>query len=226
MPPPPLNLRYEKKFVAEGFTLADVLSRVQRHTSVFREVFPPRLVNNVYLDSPTRRDYHDHVNGTANRSKTRVRWYGPHAETADLPMLERKFKLGLVSGKDAHALPPFPINGGCIRESLEAAVGAAALPPMWQLMLRHLEPALFNRYWRHYFASRDGRFRLTVDSDLQFASVPHGCRPAIFSLPAAPTVIMELKFGPEFAEAAGAVTNALPFRVARFSKYVAGTECI
>ena len=47
-----------------------------------------------------------------------------------------------------------------------------------------------------------------------------------FSLPAAPTIIIELKFGLESADDADLVTNAMPFRVARFSKYVAGIEHI
>jgi hypothetical protein len=44
------KLRYEKKFIAEGFTLPEVLARVKRHPAAFREVYPPRIVNNIYLD--------------------------------------------------------------------------------------------------------------------------------------------------------------------------------
>ncbi|HWQ92706.1 MAG TPA: VTC domain-containing protein, partial [Clostridia bacterium] len=109
------NLRYERKFVAEGFTAAEALARVRRHPWAFREVYPPRIVNNIYLDSPSRRNYHDHVNGTANRTKTRVRWYGPQFENAPRPTLERKLKRGMVSGKTGHALPHLAINGGCLR---------------------------------------------------------------------------------------------------------------
>jgi hypothetical protein len=107
---------------------------------------------------------------------------------------------------------------------LQAAFSSAKLPEMLQLALQQREPSLFNRYYRHYFVSGDGRFRLTVDSGLKFAGVKPNSQPAVFSLPATPTVIIELKFGPEFAEEAGLVTNVLPFRVARFSKYVAGIE--
>lgn len=87
------NLRYEKKFIAEKCTLAEVLARVRLHPPAFGEVYPPRTVNNVYLDSAARRDYHDHVKGTANRSKTRVRWYGEHFQAAERPMLERKLQV-------------------------------------------------------------------------------------------------------------------------------------
>ncbi len=198
------------------------MARVRCHPFAFREVYPPRIVNNIYLDSPARSDYSDHVNGAAQRTKTRVRWYGPQFELADRPMLERKLKRGMVSGKEAYALPRFSINGGCLRSLLKTAFDTALLPPMLQFTLRFLEPALLNRYQRHYFLSRDGKFRLTVDSCLQFAGVAHRHWPAIDSLRPETPLVIELKFGPEVAEDAHTVTNALPFRVARFSKYVAG----
>ena len=218
------NLRYEKKFIAEGFNLAEVLARVKRHPSAFREIYPPRIVNNLYLDSPTRRGYHDHVNGASNRTKTRVRWYGERFEVADRPMLERKMKRGMVSGKEAHPLRPFSINGARLRSSLESTFDSAVVPPLLRSALRLLEPALFNRYQRNYFLSRDGKFRLTVDSNLQFARLPNDHGPTRPPLPRAATLIIELKFGPELAEDADAITNELPFRMARFSKYIAGIE--
>ena len=218
------NLRYERKFVTKGFTPAEVLARVRRHPCGFREVYPPRVVNNIYLDSPSRRDYYDHVNGTANRTKTRVRWYGPQFESAERPTLERKLKRGLVSSKTGHALPKFAVNGGCLQSLLTGNFKTADLPPVLRLGLQHMEPALINRYRRHYFLSHDGRFRLTVDSELQFAGVqPDGRRTAFLAFGAA-VVIIELKFAPEFAESASLVTNALPFRISRFSKYVAGIQ--
>ncbi len=226
MTPPLPHSRYEKKFIATGFTLAEVLARVRLHPFAFREAYPPRIVNNVYLDSPSRRDYHDHVNGTANRSKTRVRWYGERCETADHPMLERKIKGGMVSGKEAHPLPPLPMNGAWIRSLLETAFDSAVIPPMLRSTLRLVEPALFNRYHRYYFLSGDGKFRLTVDSNLQFAGLPHDQKSAIAPSAPATGLIIELKFGSEFAEGADDLTSAFPFRVGRFSKYVASIERI
>lgn len=224
MTPPLLHPRYEKKFIAEGFNLAEVLARVKRHPAAFREVYPPRVVNNIYLDSPALRDYHEHVNGTANRCKTRVRWYGLESPLLPNPVLERKLKRGLVSGKEAHPLPPLSLNGARLRSSLENTFDSAAVPPLLRSALRLLEPALFNRYRRNYFLSRDGKFRLTVDSALQFARPPHDDRQAKAPLAPAATLIIELKFAPEAAEDAHVITNALPFRVARFSKYVVGIE--
>jgi hypothetical protein len=220
------NIRYEKKFVADGCTLAEVFATVHRHPAAFREVYPPRTINNIYWDSPTRSDYFEHLNGVANRVKTRVRWYGQRFEVAERPMLERKLKRGMVSGKETYELPPFSMNGGCLRALLESTFDNAVFPPVLRSILKHLEPALYNRYQRCYFLSGDRRFRLTVDSCLRFAGVTRNRQPAIDLLPPAPTVIMELKFEPKFAEDAARVTNAIPFSVGRFSKYVAGIECL
>jgi VTC domain-containing protein len=220
------HLRYEKKFIAEGCTLAEILATVKRHPSAFREAYPPRVVNNLYLDSPSRRDYHDHINGAANRTKTRVRWYGARFEAAERPMLERKLKRGMVSGKEAYQIPTLSINGGCLRSLLGALFDAALIPPIVCATLRHMEPALFNRYQRHYFMSRDGKFRLTVDCGLQFAGMSCEHRQSIDLSPPVKTLILELKFGPALAMDADLITNVLPFRVARFSKYVAGIERI
>ncbi len=216
------NLRYEKKFTAEGLTPNDVLAKVKQHPSAFREVYPPRLVNNLYLDTPARGDYHDHVNGAANRTKTRVRWYGARFEVAERPTLERKLKRGMVSGKEAYQLPALAIGGERLGSLLGRAFDAALLPPIVRASLWHREPALFNRYQRHYFLSRDGKFRLTLDRSLQFAGWPCEHRQTIDLSPPAKSLILELKFGPELAEDADIVTNAFPFRLARFSKYVAG----
>lgn len=224
MTPVPPYLRYERKFVAEGFSLAEILAGVRRHPAAFREIHPERVVNNVYLDSPTRRNYHDHVNGVAHRTKTRVRWYGPKWEVAEGHTLERKLKQGIVSGKESYKLPPLTIHDRCLSSRLGAAFAATHLPNGVRAALRHLEPALFNRYRRQYFLSRDRKFRLTVDFSLQFAGIFPSHQPAINLSAPKSTMILELKYGPEVAEEAYLLTNAFSFRLARFSKYVAGIE--
>lgn len=216
--------RYERKFVADGCTPPEVLARIRCHPSGFREVFPPRIVNNLYLDSSTRRDYHDHVHGTPNRSKTRIRWYGRELAATNQPRLERKLKRGTVSGKETYPLPSLSDVSGPLGRALNRAFDVAELPALLRSSLRHQQPALFNRYQRHYFASHDGKFRLTVDFDLQFAGVAQDCWPRRRVGAVVPVVVIELKFAVEFAPEAERVSNALPFRLTRFSKYVAGLE--
>jgi hypothetical protein len=220
------NLRHEWKFLPQGLTEADVLGLVRRHPGLFREAYPPRMVNNIYLDSPCLHDYFDHVNGNAHRNKTRIRWYGPFEGCVENPRLERKFKHGLVSGKVAHALPELVINGAPTRRVLEAVLDHDGLPEMLRSALRQVEPSLVNRYLRRYFESADRRFRLTVDSSLQFSEARRPPRWRAPSLAQDQPIIIELKFNPRHAEDAAFVTNTLPFRLMRCSKYVLGIETL
>jgi len=216
------NARFERKLLATGLSAEQAVALVLRHPMGFRQAYPPRVVNNFYLDSPGLRSYHEHVNGAAQRVKTRVRWYG--APTCHIPKaaVERKFKSGLLSGKTTEPLPAFELNGKPTRGMLDEVFSKAKVSELLRLQTADLSPALFNRYFRRYYVSGNGRFRLTVDSDLQFG--PASSESAVRELPRLPALVLELKYRPEAAAEAERVTNALPFRLTRFSKYVLGIE--
>jgi hypothetical protein len=220
------NPRYERKFVTDTLTVSEVLAMVRRHPAAFREVFPARRVNNLYLDSHDLRDYYDHINGVSHRKKTRVRWYGTPSGAIGAPTLEHKIKRGLVGGKVSHRLPPVPVNGHVARADLEAALDRAHLPGFTRLSLRHLQPALANSYWRRYFLSADRRFRLTVDFNLEFALARQADADGLGPRLTARTVVVELKFSLDEADGADYITNALPLRLARCSKYVLGISSL
>jgi hypothetical protein len=224
MSDPAPKFRYERKFPATGFSPADALAVVQRHPALFREAYPPRVVHSLYLDTPSRRDYFEHVNGSPHRVKTRVRWYGRLTGHIEQPTLERKIKRGSVSGKIAWPLPALHVNGGLAPADLAAALAGAGQPENLRWAMRLLEPAVVVSYLRHYFQSADGGFRVTVDSRLQFCGV-HPATGTMTALPEASVPpIIELKFDPLHAGQAALLTNALPFRLARCSKYVLGIE--
>lgn len=218
------NARYERKLLAPGFAVAEVLALVRRHPAGFRQAYPERIVNNIYLDSTALASYHDHVNGSSNRVKLRVRWYGEAAGRIDKPVLEEKLKRGAVSGKTGHPLASLALNGEPLHGLLDAAFTVTALPEWLRERLRHLAPTLFNRYCRHYFLSGDGLFRLTVDTGLKFARLRKGSASPDFLIEGNRDPIIELKHLPEHAERTARVTNAFPFRLVRCSKYVLGIE--
>jgi hypothetical protein len=222
MTPTPLHLRYERKFMPPAMSLGEVLAIIHRHPAMFREAYPPRSVNNVYLDSPALDDYHDHVHGVAFRAKTRIRWYGPCRPTLDQPVLEHKVKRGAVGGKLSHRLPALQLAPHDLRGVVAAIRSCADAPAMLRTIADARLPSLVNRYQRRYYLSADGRFRLTVDWDLGLATFPRFLVGGALSF-ADPMVIVELKYAACCdASAAAAVSNALPFRMARCSKYVLG----
>ena len=223
---PAISLRYERKFLPGGLSLTEGLAVVRQHPALFREPYPERWVNNLYFDTPERRHYHDHVNGDANRTKVRVRWYGEPRGQAEKPVLEFKTRHGVLGGKTAHRLPTLNLDGDFDRSASAAALQSSDLPPAMRVRLHGLEPALMNRYRRRYFCSADGALRLTLDWALEFFP-PRNGNGATRPLPHdGPAVIVELKYSEAHSEAAARATNYFPFRLTRCSKYVLGVECL
>lgn len=220
----PLTLRCERKFLPGPADLETVLARLYRHPALFREVYPPRAINNLYFDTPELRNYHEHVQGCAHRFKLRLRWYGPLRGEIAQPVLEWKVKHGQVSGKRAFPAPAFTHNGALPRAELRARLADAPLPEPWRWRLAGLQPVLVNRYHRRYFASTNGHLRLTLDTGLEFFDARNAVG-VLRPVPGlAPRLILELKYAPEFAAEAAEAAGCLPFRLTRCSKYVLGVE--
>ncbi|MCP5520842.1 MAG: polyphosphate polymerase domain-containing protein [Verrucomicrobiales bacterium] len=217
-------MRYERKLLPGDRPLPEVLGIIRRHPAGFREVYPARWVNNLYLDSPALGDYHDHVTGLPERSKCRIRWYGSLHGSVEAPRFEWKFKQGAVSGKRAHPLPPLELNGGIDDSMLRRMINGAAAKNPLQDRLDARQPSLVNRYRRHYFESADGAIRLTVDSDLGFFSPDRTADSAMIPAPRDSRVVIELKYHPEAAGRAAKIASEFPWRLARCSKYVLGIE--
>ncbi len=218
----PPNARFELKFIAERMDLAELIALVRRQPGLFREVYPNRVVNNIYLDTPGLDDFEDHVNGLARRVKNRVRWYGWAGTVIERPVFERKLRQGQITGKLSHPLPALTLEGGSISESLAGCLVGANLPERLLGALRQREPAVFNRYRRHYFESADRRFRLTIDSEMRFGEVSKAGFADDRLSAISPFLVIEMKFPPQYGEEASKVTGQLPFPLTRCSKYVLG----
>jgi hypothetical protein len=218
------QLRFERKFVPDTLSLAEVHALVRRHPAGFREAFPPRTVNNLYLDTPGRRHYHDHVQGLSNRVKIRLRWYGLEPEPGGQAALELKFRHGLLTRKEAYPAPNGAAASGRAWHSHDTPHAGNGWPATVRQQLASLEPALINRYQRRYFLSADQQVRLTVDSELEFFPPRNPASRQRPATPGTPRIILELKYSEPAAEQASQVANRFPFRLTRCSKYVLGIE--
>lgn len=218
------HVRYERKFTAAHVPVREIELMVRLLPSLFRVAYPPRDINNLYFDTLGMSSYNDHTNGSANRQKTRIRWYGTAHGEVSKPVLEFKGKRGLVNFKRSEKLPPFRFDGECNGESLIASCRAHGTPPVVIDHLASRRLVLFNRYRRQYFETADRRVRLTIDYELQFADLgdrPHARRAAFAE---EGLVVIELKYRRD-DERHGVVAAAeLPFRLDRLSKYIRGVQ--
>jgi hypothetical protein len=216
-------MRYERKFVIFDLGVAEMEAVIRFHPAVFSEIYHPRTVNNVYLDTPSLEHYHANVRGIAQRVKCRIRWYGKSVGPIARPTLELKRKQGLLGSKESHPLQPFDLDD---RFDARHVLEKSDLPATLRCDLAPLHPTLLNRYRRRYFLSHDRKYRLTLDSELAFRTVGPGVSRFPAWRPADGRLVVELKFG--FGGEAGAtrIATRFPFRLTRCSKYVLGIETL
>ena len=81
-----------------------------------------------------------------------------------------------------------------------------------------------NRYHRRYYVSRDGKFRLTLDTNMAFHRVGGLTKRLARRRVDHRNVIVELKYGVDEDVAASRVSGFFPFRVTKSSKYVQGID--
>jgi len=216
------SYRYERKFLVRDLSLEELNQVVDLHPAAFYPIHSPRWINNIYLDSPGLRSFTDNVEGFGTRIKFRIRWYGDMVGNIQSPILEIKKKWGYLSQKELIPVPDFNfeelLTTGRVMELLQ---NLSVRDEIWGELI-HLQPALLNRYHRSYFLSADQKFRVTLDSHLEFY-------PAYLPLPQLlehkvqeNSCILELKYDPEQDDQAKAISNEFQFRLTKSSKYVSG----
>jgi hypothetical protein len=218
--------RYEKKFVVEGMSAAQVIAVLKTHPALFSELYPPRYVNNIYLDTPLLSDYYSNVNGYRQRRKVRVRWYHDLFRPVDDALLEFKNKQGEVGSKEQFPFPAFNMDETLTERDFRAVVAASELPDTVKTRLRGLEFAMLNRYKRWYFATPGETFRVTVDDELSFYHLGKLSNHYRQYHRERRSLIVELKYLVADDAEAQRVCAALPFRITRSSKYISGVDSV
>ncbi len=222
----PGDWRYERKFQVFELGTRDIEALFRMHHARFRVAYPTRHINNCYFDLPGLPAFADSVEGATDRLKVRIRWYGPLLGAAVDAALELKIKRGLMGRKEHFAVTDLHIDATCDAARFRAALRSADLQSRRRRQLRGVQPTLVNRYLRRYLVSADGRFRVTIDSAAVYYEVK--ARPPMFRHKIVDhfNSIVELKYAAEHSEDADAITNDLPFRLTRWSKYVNGIESL
>ena len=220
------SYRYERKFLVLANSWATIEPGIKHNPGVFSSLYRPRTVNNIYLDSPALRLYFMNLEGAAQRTKVRIRWYGDLRGPLPRPILEFKSKSGLLGQKQSFPLNPFRLDNTFTGEFLRRVFQGSDLPDGVHQLLRGLEPTLVNCYRRQYYQSADRKYRLTLDSSLEFFRVRPGHNAWLCKAPHCPFRVVELKYDQAHADGAEIIASAFPFRVTRMSKYVFGLDSL
>jgi SPX domain protein involved in polyphosphate accumulation len=225
---PPFNeekSRFERKFLVTDMHYPDIEQQIRIHPAAFSPIFYRRTINNIYLDSNDLDFFHDNVSGKGSRKKARIRWYGDMLGFIGKPVLEFKIREGMLGNKLSFPLKPFTVDADLTLEKLQFVFQNSDLPFWANEVLLQLKPALLNRYSRKYFLSFDQKFRLTIDDQLNYFSIGNNNNAFVENYKSE-DLIVELKYDFENDIFAPAITNQLPFRLTKSSKYVNGLELL
>jgi len=219
--------RYERKFFTREFSLKEIENLIKTHPALFYEIYLPRRVNNIYLDSLGLENYYDNVEGNTRRLKVRIRWYGEMFGLIKNPILELKIKNEDVGGKMHFPLREFLLDESFSNKKLHDNIFARSELPHWLIeKLKLCKPALLNCYVRRYFLSIDKKYRLTIDSNLIFFEIEDKANIFLHRIKDQETIILELKYDKNDDYGISQITQHFPFRLKRSSKYISGINLL
>jgi SPX domain protein involved in polyphosphate accumulation len=214
--------RYERKFFIPILSYHNVKNFIKLHPAGFYGHFPPRYVNNIYFDTIGLKAFHENVSGLSSRQKVRIRWYGEQQGLLETPTLEYKIKNGLVGTKVGYRLNSFKLDKEFSNHTISELLQKSLIPRIVREEFKFLTPVLLNRYSREYYLSSDSRFRLTLDSNLQFHKLSSMNNTLIQAPVCQRGVVIELKYDTEDDMQANKISQSFPFLLTKNSKYVSG----
>lgn len=219
------SVRYERKFSIEGFNNSEIKPLIKLHPAIFSETYSPRYVNSIYLDSIGFDNYTDTLDGVNNRMKVRIRWYGEMFGQVS-PNLELKYKCGMITSKKVFPLSEFVIIEGKRIMSVKLITRGVLVPTCVEDFVNACRYILLVRYKRSYFQSEDKRYRLTLDSGLEYYNLQGSSRAFRGKMVDNNSVIMEIKYKCEDDEDVNSIINRFPFRLSKNSKYITGLNTL
>lgn len=217
--------RYETKFSVLSLNRNEIENVIKTHPALFHEIYYKRNVNNIYFDNSDFSSYIDNIEGERDRKKIRIRWYGDLFGQCNDPILEIKYKTGLLGWKERHKLRNFTLDKKKhfdFKEIFDHLYKGQDFDII-KLDLQFMTPTLLNRYERTYYMSFDKKYRVTLDNKMEFYSINPICD-YFETFSDEEKTVVELKYNQQYADGARKITSKLPFRVTKNSKYVIGVE--
>ncbi|HJN06515.1 MAG TPA: VTC domain-containing protein [Bacteroidales bacterium] len=226
---PPFNFeksRFERKFAVKDMYYHEIVQQIRNNRAAFLSIYHPRYINNIYFDTNDMDFYSDNVSGKGSRKKVRIRWYGNLMGNISHPVLEFKMREGMVGNKLSFPLKSFSLDESFTGDYIQDILRLSELPDWVNSVMLMIKPALLNCYHRQYFISFNNNFRVTLDNKLSYFSIGNGVNNFI-KKHTNDDVIVELKYDNQHdGKDAAYVTNDLPFRLTKSSKYVNGFEML
>jgi hypothetical protein len=222
----PESARLEIKFVSYEINFHEILQWLHLHDIGFHEHHSPRIVHNIYFDTPDYETFEINLAGVSSRFKVRYRWYGEELEP-DKGTLEIKCRRNNYGWKESFKIKDRIYQPDLTLRQFSSNLIDALPPEGKKWFMNYSLPILLNQYRRRYFVSFDNKLRVTFDTklavwDQRFKPYLNIKNKGNMSN----IMVMEVKFDPQDKDLASHFMHGLPLRNSRHSKYVSGIFAI
>ena len=219
-------MRYERKFIINNDFNINIENIVKIIHGQFSPIYSSRYINNIYFDSIDLNNFHNNSEGLSKRGKTRIRWYNKFFGKSDQPTIELKEKIGVLVKNRLFKIPNLEIRENANFNIFFRKNIYKSLDKEIQIHLSNKIATVINRYNRKYFISKNNYFRITIDKNQMVANPNKIKYPVPLNAIYKNTSILELKYDIKHEAEARLITNDLPFRLNKNSKYVNSLKSI
>lgn len=222
--------RYERKYLINGQVAQQIENLIKLHPAYFSQLYYPRQVNNLYFDTYDWEFYFSNINGLSKRQKIRLRWYG-NQDQIENSQIENKIKQEDLTSKyvysltDLHFIDLKKQNLNQMLKLLHKKVDELYKNKLINQQIKICRPVLVNSYFRQYFLSNNKKFRLTLDSDINFYHIKKDAIDYSLSKKLAIT-ILEIKYQQADDQMINQISRYFPFQLSKSSKYQLGVDTL
>ncbi len=205
--------RFEKKWLISNTTKDTICVAFYRSNFFFRDIHETRQVNTIYYDDSKLSSLRENIDGTYDKTKYRLRWYGDR-ETIKNPQFEIKIKKGYVTKKKVFKLN---IESPILFSQKNSEVLIENIKNKVVKLNKSLYPILSTHYYRDYFLSSNNKIRATLDYNFR-NSILYGYQNINF-LKNNQNFIIEMKYSRDYDSFVKKNIAFISSRLSKSSKY-------
>ena len=214
--------RFEDKFLIKKNYFNNNIKNIFAQNNIY-EVHEGNCINNIYFDTLNRDNYFDHIDGSLDRSKIRIRWYTKSKYNLGKYFLEYKKR---VNKKSIKVKKELDISSLKDLSNFDLVGSLNGLLENNEIRERYIMiyPILFNKYKRNYFINAKNHERLTLDSELFFSKCFQNYEMNFFQK--TNIKLIEHKYHQKFEKTKLRNNSIEKFSKVNFSKYIFGFKLI
>ena len=207
--------RYERKWIYKNDNYFDLINSLLRSNLFFSNQHSQRKVNSIYFDTFNYTSARENIDGSKNKLKIRIRWYG-NETIINNPSLEIKKKQGFITEKQTRSI----LNINNLKfNNYKNLLKIKKIVNDLVKTSQEIIPTSSTHYDRQYFVSSNQNIRATVDFNIKSIFLKNNSQLNI-TRNYSNKSILELKYSAEYDEYVRKSLSQITLRLSKNSKFI------